>query len=149
MAIKLKYETGIATTAQLIVVTVFNIINGTASSIDQCTNNSGNCVSNIVLSLLYFMVLSVGFVALWLIGMAAQDKRSKRLAQLLILGEFVVAGISIFDLTHQDPSITGRISSFVDGVFSVWIIILAIRLLRAKGGRVRKYRKPVKKDEAN
>ena len=138
MAIKLKYETGIATTVQLIFVTVFNIINGAASSIDQCTNNSGNCLSNIVLSLLYFMVLSVGFVSLWLIGMETQDKRSKRLAQVLILGEFVVAGISLFDLTHQDPSITGRISSFVDGIFSIWVIVLAVRLLRSNGGRIKK-----------
>ncbi len=147
MAIKLKYETGIATTVQLIFVTVFNIINGTASSIDQCTNNSGNCVSNIVLSLLYFMVLSVGFVILWLIGMETQDKRSKRLAQLLILGEFVVAGISIFDLTHRDPSITGRMSSFVDGVFSIWVIILAVRLLRANGGRIKKHSRLVIKND--
>ncbi len=148
MVIKLKYETGIATTVQLIVVTIFNIINGTASSIDQCTNNSGNCVSNIVLSLLYFLVLSVGFFVLWLIGMEAQDKRSKRLAQLLILGELAIAGISIFDLTHQDPSITGRMSSFVDGIFSIWVIILAVHLLRAKGGRVRKFKKPDHKDIA-
>lgn len=137
MALKLKYETGIATSIQFIVVTFFNIINGIASSINQCTNGNNDCVGNIVLSLLYFLVISIWFGGLWLAGFAAQDRRSKRISQILIAGELMVLLVSLFDLTHHNPSAMGKITSFVDAILAFWVTLLAFRLMTAKGGRVR------------
>lgn len=137
MTLKLKYETGVAVTAQFIIITILNFANGLSSAVRQCMNNSGNCVSNIILSLLYFLLVSVWFGALWVTGLAAQDRRSKRICKLLISGEGLVFLVALFDLTHHNPSLLGQITSFADGLTAFWVTMLAFRLLIAKGGRVR------------
>jgi hypothetical protein len=132
-----KYETAIAVTIQFVIMTVLNFINGTYSSINQCVANHGNCSSNIVLALVYFLLISFWFGALWLAGMAAQEKRSPLISKLLIAAEVLMLLVSIFDLVHNNPSLLSRFINLVDGGLSLWVAILAYRLLKAKGGRVR------------
>jgi hypothetical protein len=43
--------------------------------------------------------------------------------------------ISLFNAKHY-PNILGLITSLVDAAFAIWIIWLAFRLTRAKGGRI-------------
>ncbi len=137
MGLKLKYETGVAASIQFVIVTVMNFIDGVSGSIHQCTSNRSSCTSNIVLALIYFVVISVCFGILMLAGFAAQDRRSKRISQLLIIGEVLVLLISLYGLTHQNYSLIGRINSLVDGITALWVSALAFKLMRAKGGRIR------------
>lgn len=138
MAFKLKYETGIATSIQFVVLTFLNFLDGTVSSVSQCTKSSGgSCFGDIVLAMLYFLVISICFAALWLAGFAAQDRRSKRIALVLIAGEGMAFLVAVYNLTHRNPSLIGKAASLIDLVLSVWVAYLAFRLVRAKGGRIR------------
>lgn len=137
MNIKLKYETGIAATIQFITITVLNIIGGISSTVNQCSTTGGSCFSDVFLSLVYFLILTIWFGALWAMGMAAQEKRKKNLALLLIGGELFVALISLYMFTHHTSSLISKISGLIGLVLSLWVAYLALRLLRARGGRIR------------
>ena len=140
MALGLKYETGIATTIQFILLTILNFANGISGSVNQCSNGGRACVSNIIISLVYFLVITSLFAGLWIVGFMAQDKRSKRICQLLIAGESFLALIGLFDLVHHTPSIFSIIISLFELLTAVWVSWLAFRLMLAKGGRVRSMR---------
>lgn len=132
---RLRYETGIATSAQFITMTVLNFVNAISASVSGCTNHNGDCVSNMLLSMMYFIVVAVWFGFLSVLGYAAQDKRSKRLAQVLIAAEVMVALVAAFDAKHH-PDTLGLVTSLIDLAFAVWVITLAYRLMRSNGGRV-------------
>jgi len=132
---KLKYQAGVAALVQFIVMTLLNFINGVSGSVQECTSQNSDCLGNILLSLLFFMVLTAWFAFLSVLGYAAQDRRSKRLAQLLIAAEAGVALIALFDARHY-PSYLGLITSLVDAGLAIWVGLLAFRLMRANGGRV-------------
>ncbi|HVC36718.1 MAG TPA: hypothetical protein VNE40_04750 [Candidatus Dormibacteraeota bacterium] len=131
----LRYETGIATLSQFVIMSGLNLVNTVASSISGCSNASGDCVSNILLSLIYFLLIALWFGLLSIFGYAAQDRRSRKLAQILIAAEVLVATVSLFDARHY-PNILGLITSLIDFGLAIWIISLAFRLARANGGRV-------------
>lgn len=132
---KLTYQTGIAALIHLGVITVFNIGNGINSSVVQCTNGSSDCVGNIITSILYFMLLTMWFAFLWILAAAAQTKRSRKLAFLLIGGEFLVFMISLFNAQRHND-LLGLVTSLVDAVFALWVGWLAFRLFISGGARV-------------
>lgn len=136
MAFRLKYETGVAATFQFIALTLLNFISGVSGSVSQCLKGSGGCVSNIVLAILYFLIVTIWFGALWLAGFAAQDRRSRRIAQFLILAEGLVLLVGLYQLMHHH-SILSALVALVEVITSVWVAWLAFRLIRARGGRVR------------
>lgn len=140
MALKLKYETGVAATIQFISLTLLNFINGASGSIDQCFRSGGSCVSSIVLNTGYFLVITVWFGFLWLAGFATQDRRSRRIAQMLILAEGLVFLVGLYDLTKHAQSIIATLISLAEIITSLWVSYLALRLILARGGRVRKVR---------
>ena len=140
-----KYQTGVSTLIQFIAVTFLNLVNLFASSISSCVKNTSDCVGDVTLNLLYFLVLSAWFAFIWVLGYAAQDRRSKRLAQLLIAAEAIIFLAALLDAKHH-PDILGLITSLVDAALAGWTIVLAWRLMRAGGGRVTsRARRPLSK----
>ena len=135
MPLKLKYETGIAATIQFISLTFLNFISGVYTSTKQCISG-GSCVSNIVLSAFYFLIITVWFGFLWLAGFAAQDRRSRRIAQLLILAEGPVFLFGLYEFTKHRHSFIGALISLVEVITSVWVAWLALKIILARGGRV-------------
>ena len=132
----LTYQTGIATLIQLAVMTLLNVFNGVHTSVNQCTKGYGNdCIESVILSLLYFMVLTFWFAFLWILGAAAQDRRSKRMARLLIAAEFMVFSVSIFNARNHND-LLGLVTSLTDALLAAWVIVLAFRLMRSGGARV-------------
>lgn len=131
----IKYETGVITFAQFIVMSLLGIPNALNSIITTCRHTGHDCVSNLIVSLIYFILLTAWFACLWLLGYAAQDRRSKRLAQLLIAAEGLVLLVSLFDVKHHNDAL-GFVTSLIDLVFAGWIILLAFRLMRSGGGRI-------------
>lgn len=132
---KLKYQTGVAALVQFIAMTILNFVNGTYSSVRECTLSSSDCLGNVLLSMLFFLVITAWFAFLAVVGYAAQDRRSKRMAQLLLGTEAIVALIALFDARHY-PNYLGLITSLVDAALALWVALLAFRLVRANGGRV-------------
>jgi preprotein translocase subunit SecG len=132
---KLKYQTGIVAFIQFIAGSVLGFGNGLLSSITSCTNHGSDCVSNTLVSLVLIIltVLWFGFVAI--LGYAAQDRRSRRLARLLMLAEAAIALVALFDAKHF-PNILSLMTSLLDCLLALWVLLLAFRLSRANGGRV-------------
>jgi hypothetical protein len=131
---KLTYETGTATLIQLIVLGLLNILTTISSTVGSCQKDS-DCLGSVFINFIFYVVLVGWFAFLSVLGYAAQQRRSRRLAQILIAAEGLVALVALFDVKHHND-ILGLITSLADLVLSLWIVSLAFRLMRAKGGRV-------------
>jgi purine-cytosine permease-like protein len=139
--VKLKYETGIATLIQFITLSLLGLANGGNSVVTTCRHDGGDCISNLIVSIIFY-ILTVGFFAvIWIMGAIAQERRSKRFAQALIAIEAFIALIALFNARHH-TDILGLFTSLVDLGLAIWIITLAFRLMRAQGGRVVSHHRP-------
>lgn len=132
---RLTYQTGIAALIQLGVMTLLNIANGLVSTTQQCVANSSDCIGDIILGMLYFMVLTIWLATLWILATATQSQRSRKLAVLLMGGEFLVFGVALFNAQHHN-NLLGLITSLTDAFFAAWVMILAFRIFISGGGRV-------------
>jgi hypothetical protein len=131
---KLRYETGIATLIQFVVISLLNIATGANSVVTACRSDEG-CVSDLLVSVIFYLMVVGWFGFIWILGYAAQERRSKRLAQLLIGAELLVMAVAYFNTQHYNDHIS-LITSWIDLFLAAWVIFLAFRLMRAKGGRV-------------
>jgi len=132
---KLTYQTGIATFIQFVILSLLGIANGFNSVISTCRHDSTNCVSNLIVSLIFFILTVAWFGAVWVLGYMAQERRNRRLAQLLICAEGLIALIALFNAKHHTDFLS-LLTSMLDLGLAIWIVVLAFRLMRAGGGRV-------------
>lgn len=136
---RLTYETGTGTLIQFIALGLLNIVTGLNSVITICTHNSSSCVSNMLASIFYYFLVIGWFAIILTLGITAQNSRSRRLAQLLILAELAVFCVAAFNI-HLDLAyhngLIDVLTSLVDIFFSLWIISLAYRLIKTRGKRV-------------
>ena len=132
---RLRYETGTATLLQFAVVTILAFINQITSIVSTCVKHDGDCVSNSLVSLILVILVAIWFGFISALGYAAQDKRSRRLAQVLIGAEGLNVMISLFNAKHF-PNTLGLITSVIDLALAAWVIMLAWRLMKANGGRI-------------
>jgi len=132
---KFKYETGIATFIQFVTLVLLNVVTGTVSTVSACRTDSGGCIGDLLLALIFFLLITGWFACVWMLGYAAQEFRSRRLAYLLIGAEVLIAMVALFNARHH-TDIASLITSLVDFALAVWVITLAYRLARADGGRV-------------
>jgi hypothetical protein len=132
--VKLTYETGTATLIQLIVLGLLKIATGISSTVHACRSDS-DCLGSVLINFIFYVVLVGWFLFLCVLGFAAQQKRSRRLAQLLIAAEGLVALVALFDAKHHNNTLE-LITSVVDFVLAIWVISLAYRLMKSGGGRV-------------
>jgi len=132
---KLTYQTGVATLIQFITLSFLGIANGVDSVVTTCRHDGSNCVSNLLVSLVFFILTALWFGLVWLLGYTAQERRSRRLAQLLIVSEAFIALIALFDTKHHTDAL-GLGTSLLDLALCVWIIVLAFRLMLAGNKRI-------------
>jgi uncharacterized membrane protein len=133
----LTYETGIGTLIQFIALSLLNLATGANSVVTTCRHDGGDCVSNLIVSMIFYILVVGWFAFVSVLGYAAQDRRSKRLAQVLIIAEFCIAGLAFFNIKHRNGNDwLSLVTSLIDLVLAIWIITLAWRLMRADGGRV-------------
>lgn len=133
---KLTYQTGVAALIQFITLTLLGIPNTIVSIISTCHGDGTDCVSNSIVSLIFFLLTAVWFGIVWMVAYLAQERRSKRLAWLLIVAELGTLLVAAhFNLPHDTNFLT-KATSILDILLSLWIIVLAFRLSRAKGGRI-------------
>lgn len=134
-AMLLQYRTAVATQIQFIVVTLFSLLNGADSVVSTCSARANHCVGNMLPTTLLFLLTAFTFGAIWVLGFAVQDRRSHRLAYLLIMVEGAVFLIASFNLSTHHNFIS-LLASLADGLLAIWVASLAFRLSRAKGGRI-------------
>jgi hypothetical protein len=140
MVKSLRYQTGTATLIQLIVMLLLNFTTGIQSIVSACTEHTG-CVSNMVVTIMFVIVLAGWLIFLSALGYTAQEKRSRNVARGLIAAESLVAIVTFFNIRHY-PNVLGLITSLVDFALAVWVITLAYRLNKAAGGRIVVSNKP-------
>lgn len=137
---RLRYETGIGTLVQFIATSLMNFVSTLVAIIGGCIgNSSASCVSNALVSLILLIIIIFALGFLLVLGYAAQERRSSRLAKLLIASEALAALIYLYDTQHA-TNIFERLTNIVSCLLAVWVIVLAWRLSRAKGGRIVKVR---------
>jgi uncharacterized membrane protein len=138
---KLTYQTAVATLIQFILLSFLGIANGLNSVVSTCRHDGTDCVSNTLVSLIFFILTALWFGAVWLLAYTAQHRRSRRLAQLLIVAELLIALIALFNAKHNTDALS-LATSLIDLALAIWIITLAFRLMRSKGKRITKRRRP-------
>src|ERR1019366_4577800 len=122
---KLKYETSIVTFIQFITMSFLYLLINLGSIITSCRGQSYNCVSNSISSITLSIVVVIAFACLWLLGYYVQNRRSQRLALLLIIIEAGILIVELFD-AHHFPNILSLITSLIDALLAGWVIFLAI-----------------------
>lgn len=136
---RLKYQTAVATLVQFIVLGLLNIANGIESVVTTCRHDQPNCISNLLTSSIFYILL-VGWLGIIIaLGYFAQERRSKRLAQLLIAAEGATMLVALFNIKlglKHPSSVLSTITSYTDVILALWVITLAYRLMRSGGGRI-------------
>jgi hypothetical protein len=132
---KLRYQTGAVTLMQFAIVTIFGLLTQMGPAVDDCIKSRGDCANEVMSSLLYVVLLGVWLIFVSVIGYAAQDRRNRRMAQLLIACEGFIGLIALFNARHF-PSVVGLISSLVNLGFAILAIYLAWNIIRSRGGRI-------------
>jgi hypothetical protein len=134
--VKLRYETGTATLIQFLVVMLLGFVNLVAGIIEGCRDSGASgCIEGTIIPLVYVLILAGWFGFIAMLGYAAQDQRSHKLARFLMAIELLVLVVALFNAKHF-PNVLGLITSLTDAIIAGWIIVLAWRLSRAKGGRI-------------
>lgn len=135
MGMKLTYETGKATFIQFGVLSLMNIGTGLNSIVTTCHTQKGDCVSNTLVSLVFYILIVGWFGFIAALGYAAQEKRSNRLAYLLIAAELLIMMVAFINVRgHTD--VLSLATSVADLILASWVIYLAIRLIRSRGRRI-------------
>jgi hypothetical protein len=132
---KLSYKTGTIAITQFIAGSGLGFVGGLVSSISGCTSNGNDCVSNTIVSLILIILTAIWFGFLAILGFAALERHSRRLANLLIVAEIFTTLVALFDALHF-PNILSLITSLLDAILALATLIAAYHLSRAKGGRV-------------
>jgi len=128
---------------QLVVGILLGFVTGGISIFAGCHNQSaGDCVSNTFVSLVLIILIAIGYAVLLGVGYLTQERRSPRLALTLMGLEALAALIFAFDAKHAPDPIT-LIANLISLALAIWVIFLAWRLARAKGGRIVRARRPV------
>jgi hypothetical protein len=137
---RLTYETGTATLVQFIVLGLLNIADALQSIIATCTHSGGDCVSNLLSSIIFYFLIVIWFGIILMIGFGAQQSRNKRLAVMLILAELAVVVVAAYNIKLDHFGFHNGILSFVTSIIDIilcgWVIKIAFHLITAKGGRV-------------
>jgi hypothetical protein len=133
---RIRYETTTATFIQFIIGAGLSFVSGVASIISGCHQTAGaDCVSNAFVSLLLiiFTIFAYGF--LLGLGFVAQDRRSSRLAFMLIGVEAFAMLVFLFD-AKQSPAAIDKITNGGSFLIAAWVAWVAWHLARARGGRI-------------
>lgn len=138
---RLKYETAVATLIQFILLSFLGIANGLNSIVTTCHRDGTDCISNLIVSIIFFIITAVWFGFIWILGYTAQERRSRRLAQLLIAAEVAIAMVAYFNARHHTDWLS-LATSIIDLILAVWIITLAWRLMRSGGARIVSKQRP-------
>jgi hypothetical protein len=132
---KLKYETSIVTFIQFIAMSFLYLLVNLGSIITSCRGRSYDCVSNSISSITLSIVVIIAFSCVWLLGYYVQNRRSRRLALLLMFIEVGIFMVELLDARHF-PNILSLFTSLLDASLALLVIILALRLYTANGGRI-------------
>lgn len=86
-------------------------------------------------SIVFIIMAALWFLGIAAVGYAAEERRNRNFALLLIALELATAGVAFGFVTHPGNSF-GLISALLIVAGALWICLMAWRLAKARGGRV-------------
>ena len=119
---------------QLIGVVLLVIINNIIILIESC-KSAPECAAAAMFSLFFVVSTAVWFGFLSMIGYKAEEQRSHKAAYALIVGEVATAAAA-YGFFSNPGGFFGKLSAFLVLVSCGWVVYLAWRLARARGGRI-------------
>ena len=144
--LSLSYQTASISLFQFLTVLLLGIPDTIINIVSTCHSDSSNCVSNMVVSLIFYLLTAGWFAIIMVLGHLAQIKRSRQFAVLLMGFEaitFVVAGY--IDFPH-DSNVLSKLTSALDAFLSLVVIYLAIRLFLSGGRRIVRKQNPISRN---
>lgn len=131
----LHFKTGMVTFIQFISLSLFGIANCIESIVTTCNKHGDSCLSNSISSVVFFMLTVLWFGCVWITGYLAQEWRSRWLALCLIAVELAISVVALFQAKHHQTTLN-LTTSLVDLTLAFWVIVVAIKQVLSKGGRV-------------
>lgn len=133
---KLRYNTGQATIVQFIAVMLLGFVSSTISLFQAVdSEGSGSFATNLLLTvfILILQALWLGFICV--VGFAAQDKRNRSLALLLIGLEGINLAVAFMNIRHPGNPVA-FLASLTHILIALYIIWLAYEIYRSRGKRI-------------
>lgn len=133
---RLTYQTAIASLIQFITILLLGIPDNIYNIISTCHSDSTSCVSNMIVTIIFYILTAGWFGIILILGYAAQRRRSRQFAVILMGFEFVTLVVAgYFDYPHESHLIN-KLTSLIDVILSIWVIYLAFRLFLSGGKRI-------------
>ncbi len=131
-----RLNIAIGTLVQFITISILGVPHAFISIISTCQSDHSNCISNMVVSLIFFILTVIWFGFIAIIGFSTQEKRSWKIALFLIGCEFANIGVALTINLPGETNIFDKFISIVDAILSILVIYLASKVIFAKGGRI-------------
>ncbi len=132
---RLRYETGIITFVQLVTVVPLAFVNGLLDIFDSIGEGEGHVMETIIFAMIFVLMLAFWFGLVSALGYAAQERRSRFFAKMLIAAELGTGGAALLYMQHPGDAL-GFITALIIGLLALWAIVLAFRLHQSRGGRI-------------
>ncbi|HVX48044.1 MAG TPA: hypothetical protein VHA05_01675 [Candidatus Saccharimonadales bacterium] len=130
-----KYEVGIIAFAQFIILSLLSLANGLNSIISTCVSSRGQCVENMIPSIILFILTAAWFAVVWVLAYTVQERRGRKLTTVLLGAEFIIAMVALFSIMHHNDWLS-LVTSAIDLLLALWVMLLAARIWLAGDSRV-------------
>jgi cytochrome c biogenesis factor len=131
---KIKYETNIATFSQFLIISLLTLLNQIKSIIINCAKDTSECVGEVFTNTILFILTVIVFANIWILGYLTNDRRSPRLAILLISAELIVVAVALINAKHF-TDILSLATSLIDIALAFWVILSSLIIVKNKGSR--------------
>jgi predicted permease len=111
---RLTYQTAIASLIQFIGIMILGIPDTIINIASTCHSDSSNCVSNTIVSLIFYLLTAGWFAIIMLLGYAAQRRRSRQFAVILAGFEFITLVVAGYIDFPHDTNILAKGTSLLD-----------------------------------
>jgi hypothetical protein len=89
-----------------------------------------------IVSLIFYLLTAGWFLIIVLLGWAAQKKRSRQFAVILIGFEFITLVVAGYIDFPHDTNVLAKGTSLLDALLSLWVMYLAFRVFLSGGKRI-------------
>lgn len=132
----LTNQTAAASLVQFFTMVVLGVPNTIINIVSSCHSNQDSCVSNSLVTLVFYLLTAGWFGLIMLVGFIAQRKRSRQFAILLGGLEFITFVVAGYIDYPHDSNILAKTTSLIDAALSIVVIYLALRLFFSGGRRI-------------
>lgn len=133
---RLTYQTAVVSLVQFISIMILGIPDTIINIVSNCRSDSSDCVSNMIVSLIFYLLTAGWFIIIVVLGYAAQKKRSRQFAVILMGFEFITLVVAGYIDFPHDPNILSKVTSMIDALLSLYVMYLAFRLFISGGKRI-------------